>query len=59
MEMSRDNDQKRKESPYMEMKRDNDQKIAYICNELQLLNHSLSFIVRIYSLLSTTSIPFR
>ena len=26
MEMSRDNDQKRKESPYMEMSRDNDQK---------------------------------
>ena len=26
MEMSRDNDQKRKESPYMEMSRDNDEK---------------------------------
>ena len=26
MEMSRDNDQKRKESPYMELSRDNDQK---------------------------------
>ena len=26
MEMLRDNDQKRKESPYMEMSRDNDQK---------------------------------
>ena len=26
MEMSRDNDQKRKESPYMEMSRDTDQK---------------------------------
>ena len=26
MEMSRENDQKRKESPYMEMSRDNDQK---------------------------------
>ena len=26
MEMSRDNDQKKKESPYMEMSRDNDQK---------------------------------
>ena len=26
MEMSRDNDQKRKESPSMEMSRDNDQK---------------------------------
>ena len=26
MEMSRDNDQKRKEYPYMEMSRDNDQK---------------------------------
>ena len=26
MEMSRDNDQKREESPYMEFSRDNDQK---------------------------------
>ena len=26
MEMSRDKDQKRKESPYMELSRDNDQK---------------------------------
>ena len=26
MEMSRDNDQRRKESPYMQMSRDNDQK---------------------------------
>ena len=26
MEMSRDNDQQKKESPYMEMSRDNDQK---------------------------------
>ena len=26
MEMSRDNDQKEKESPYMELSRDNDQK---------------------------------
>ena len=30
MEMSRDNDQKMKESPYMEMSRDNDQKHANI-----------------------------
>ena len=33
MEMSRDKDQKRKESPYMEMSRENDQKKAYITNE--------------------------
>ena len=41
--MSRDNDQKRKESPYMEMSRDNDQKQAYLSNERQLQNHSLTF----------------
>ena len=41
MEMSRDNDQKRKECPYMEMSRDND---VYISNEIQLQNHSLTFI---------------
>ena len=29
MEMSRDNDQKRKESPYMEMLLDNDKKWVY------------------------------
>ena len=44
MEMSRDNDRQRKESPYMEMSRDNDQKNAYISNEKQLQNHSLNFI---------------
>ena len=41
MEMLRDNDQKRKESPHMEMSRDNDQNIS---NEKQLQNHSLPFI---------------
>ena len=41
MEMSRDNDQKRKQSPYMELSRDNDQKNTYISNEKQLQNHSL------------------
>ena len=45
MEMSGDNDQKRKESPYVELLRDNDQKKdAYISNEKQLQNHSLTFI---------------
>ena len=38
MEMSRDNDQKRKESPWREMSRDNEQKHAYIKNEMQLQN---------------------
>ena len=39
MEMSGDNDQKRKESPYMELSHDNEQKDAYISNEKQLKNH--------------------
>ena len=33
MEMSRGNEQKRKESHYMEMSRDNNQKHAYISNQ--------------------------
>ena len=41
METSRDNDQKRRKSPYMEMSRDNDQKHAYISQGIQLQNHSL------------------
>ena len=44
MEMSLDNDQKRKEFTYMEMPRDNDQKHAYISNDMQLQNHSSTFI---------------
>ena len=45
MEMLRDNEQKRKGSPYMELSRDNDQKKdAYISNKKQLQNHSLAFI---------------
>ena len=44
MEMSRDNDQKMKESPYMEMSRDNDQKRCVKSNEKQIQNHSLTFI---------------
>ena len=43
MEMSHNNDQKRKESPYMELSRDNDQEGAYISNEKQLQNHSVNF----------------
>ena len=59
VEVSRDNDQKRKESPYMEMSRDNDQKHAYINNEMQLQNHSLTFIHKNKSLLSATTILTR
>ena len=44
MEKSRDNDQKRKESHYMEKSRDNDQKDAYKSNEMQLQNHSITFL---------------
>ena len=33
--------------------------VAYVSNELQLLNHSLSFVVRNYSLLSATNILYR
>ena len=44
MERSRDNDQNRKESPYIEISCDNDQKHAYLSNEMQLQNHSLTFI---------------
>ena len=57
--MSLDNDHKRKESPYMEMSRDNDQKHAYISNEIQLQNHSLTFIHKNKSLLSATIILSR
>ena len=56
--MSRDNLQKRKESPYMEMLPDNDQKHAYICDELQLQNISLTFIHKKISLFSATSILY-
>ena len=54
--MSRDNDQKKKESPFMEMSRDNDQKHAFICYEIQLQNLSLTFFHNNKSLLSATSI---
>ena len=57
--MSRGNDQKRKESPYMEFSRDNDQKHAYISNEMQLQNHSLIFCHKNQSILSATSILSR
>ena len=56
IEMSRENDQKRKESPCMKMSRDNDQKHAYISNEIQLQNRSLTFFHKNKSLLSATSI---
>ena len=56
MEWSRDNDQKMKDSPYMEMLRDKDQKDAYISNDLQLQNHSSTFIHKNKSLLSATSV---
>ena len=54
MEMLRGIDQKRKEPFYMEMSRDNGQKNSYLSNELQLQNHSLSFIHKTKSLPSTT-----
>ena len=44
MEMSRDNDRQREESSYMELSRDKTKNDAYICNEKQLQNHSLTFI---------------
>ena len=53
--MSRDNDQKRKKSPYMEISLDKDQKYAHISNEMQLQNHSLAFIHKNKSLPSATS----
>ena len=55
MEMSRENDQKRKEVPYMEMSCDKDQKNAYISNEMQLQTLSSTFINKNKSLLSATS----
>ena len=56
MEMSRSNDQNRKQSPYMGMSRDNDQKRNVKSNSFTLQNHSLSFFFRKYSLLSATSV---
>ena len=46
MEILRDNDQKRKESPYMELLRNNDKKDAYISNEKQLSTHCSTFILK-------------
>ena len=57
--MSRHNQQKRKESPYMGISRDNDQKKMHIYDELQLQNHSLIFIHKNKSLLSASSILSR
>ena len=48
---------KREESPYMEISRDDDQRHAYICNKLQLQNHSLTLIHKNKSLLSATYYP--
>ena len=55
MEKSRDSDQKKKESPYMEMSRDKVQKDAYSSNEMQLQNHSSTFLHKNKSLLLATS----
>ena len=57
--MSLDNDQKREEeeSPYIEKSRDKHQKNAYISNEMQLQNLSLTFIQKNKSLFPATSIP--
>ena len=57
--MLRDIDRKLKESPYMELSRDKDQKHAYTSNELQIQNHSLTFIHKTKSFLSTNSILSR
>ena len=46
MEMSRNNDPRRKKSPYLEKSCENDKKTcvyAYIINEMQLQNQSLIF----------------
>ena len=55
--MSRDKDQ-RKEIVYMAVSRDNDQINAYISNEMQLQNHSLTFFHTNKSFPSATSILF-
>ena len=57
--MSRDNDQKRKESPYMEKSHDKDHKNAYTSNDGQLQNHSSVFIHKNNSLPSATSVLSR
>ena len=43
MEMSRDVNQKRKESLFMELLRAMTKKHAYISNKMELQNHSLTF----------------
>ena len=57
--MSRDLDQKRKESPYMEMSRDRTRKDAYVIKEMQLQNHSSSFIHKKNDFLTSTSVLSR
>ena len=59
MEMSRDNVQKRRESPYMEKSRDNDQKRCVYKYGYAAQNHSSAFFNKNKSLLSATSIPSR
>ena len=51
--------QKRKKVPYMEMSRNIYQKHAYISNEMQLQNPSLTLIFKSKPIPSATSIPFR
>ena len=46
MVMLRNNDRQKKESPYMVMLRNNDEKNTYISNKKQLQNHSLTFILK-------------
>ena len=55
MEMSRDNAEKRKESPYMEKSRDNDQKKCVYKYRNAAQNHSLTFVHKNKTLLSPTS----
>ena len=58
MEISRDNDQKRKESPYMEMSITMTKNEEYKSNNAQLLNHSLSFVFTNHSFFSATSVLY-
>ena len=59
MEMSGDNAQKRKESPYMDKSRDNDQKRCVYKQRVAAKNHSLIFFDKNKSLLSATTILSR
>ena len=59
MEMSRDINRKRKESPYMEKPRDKDQRSCIFKYRIAAPNRSLTFIHKNKSLPSATSILLR